>query len=206
MHPSLVERAQLCDLFDELGPDAPTLCEGWRTTELAAHLWTREHRIDAGPGLLGRGPFAGYTARLEAKTARRVPRVIHRALSLPHWTMAKNVLGTDLQTCSNDPTTGFYRDGCCNTGGDDVGVHTVCAVVTDEFLEFSKAAGNDLSTPMPQFGFPGLRDGDQWCLCAPRWQEAFEAGKAPRVVLEATHIQTLEWCTLDDLKAHAVEA
>jgi len=119
--------------------------------------------------------------------------------------MAKNVLGTDLQPCSLDPLTGFYRDGCCNTGGDDAGVHTVCAVVTDEFLEFSKAAGNDLSTPMPQYGFPGLRDGDRWCLCAPRWQEAFEAGKAPRVVLEATHVQTLEWCRLDDLKAHAVD-
>jgi uncharacterized protein (DUF2237 family) len=119
--------------------------------------------------------------------------------------MAKNVLGTDLQSCSTDPMTGFYRDGCCNTGGDDAGVHTVCAVVTDEFLEFSKAAGNDLSTPMPQFGFPGLRDGDQWCLCAPRWQEAFEAEAAPRVVLEATHVQTLEWCTLADLKAHAIE-
>lgn len=118
--------------------------------------------------------------------------------------MAKNVLGTDLQSCSTDPMTGFYRDGCCNTGGDDAGVHTVCAVVTDEFLEFSKAAGNDLSTPMPQFGFPGLRDGDQWCLCAPRWQEAFEAGAAPKVVLEATHVQTLEWCTLSDLEAHAV--
>jgi len=119
--------------------------------------------------------------------------------------MAKNVLGTDLQPCSLDPLTGFYRDGCCNTGGDDAGVHTVCAVVTDEFLEFSKAAGNDLSTPMPQYGFHGLRDGDRWCLCAPRWQEAFEAGKAPRVVLEATHVQTLEWCRLDDLKAHAVD-
>lgn len=119
--------------------------------------------------------------------------------------MAKNVLGTDLQPCSLDPLTGFYRDGCCNTGGDDAGVHTVCAIVTDEFLAFSKAAGNDLSTPMPQYGFPGLRDGDQWCLCAPRWQEAFEAGMAPRVVLAATHIQTLEWCGLDDLKAHAVD-
>ena len=117
--------------------------------------------------------------------------------------MAKNVLGTDLQPCSTDPMTGFYRDGCCNTGGDDVGVHTVCAVMTDEFLEFSKSAGNDLSTPMPQYGFPGLKDGDQWCLCAPRWQEAFEAGSAPQVVLEATHVQTLEWCRLDDLRAHA---
>lgn len=119
--------------------------------------------------------------------------------------MAKNVLGTELQSCSTDPVTGFYRDGCCNTGGDDVGVHTVCAVVTDEFLDFSREQGNDLSTPMPQFGFAGLHDGDQWCLCAPRWQEALEAGKAPKVVLEATHILTLEWCQLDDLRSHAVE-
>lgn len=120
--------------------------------------------------------------------------------------MASNVLGTDLQDCSLDPLTGFYRDGCCNTGAGDVGVHTVCAVMTDEFLAFSKAAGNDLSTPMPEFGFDGLVAGDQWCLCAPRWQEAFEAGSAPRVVLEATHIQTLEWCSLADLRAHAVDA
>lgn len=119
--------------------------------------------------------------------------------------MAKNVLGTELEPCSTDPMTGFYRDGCCNTGGDDVGVHTVCAVVTDEFLEFSKAQGNDLSTPMPQFGFAGLQDGDQWCLCAPRWQEAHDAGKAPRVVLEATHIQSLEWCDLEALRRHAVD-
>ena len=130
---------------------------------------------------------------------RRVPDPVARQTAA----MAKNVLGTELLSCSTDPLTGFYRDGCCNTGGDDVGVHTVCAVMTDEFLEFSRAMGNDLSTPMPQFGFAGLRDGDRWCLCAPRWQEAFEAGRAPRVVLEATHVQTLEWCRLDDLKSHA---
>lgn len=116
--------------------------------------------------------------------------------------MAKNVLGTDLQTCSTDPMTGYYREGCCNTGTGDLGVHTVCAVVTDEFLAFSKSCGNDLSTPMPQYGFVGLRDGDSWCLCAPRWQEAFEAGAAPQVKLESTHILTLEWCRLEDLKAH----
>lgn len=120
--------------------------------------------------------------------------------------MAKNVLGTDLLDCSRDPLTGFYRDGCCQTGGDDVGVHTVCAVMTDDFLEFSKAAGNDLSTPNRAFGFPGLKSGDQWCLCAPRWQEAFQAGRAPRVVLAATHVQTLEWCSLSDLVSHAVDA
>jgi hypothetical protein len=120
--------------------------------------------------------------------------------------MAQNVIGGELELCSFDPLTGFYRDGCCNTGGDDDGVHTVCAVMTAEFLAFSAAAGNDLSTPRPEFGFPGLRPGDQWCLCAPRWQEAFEAGQAPQVVLAATHIQTLEWCRLDDLLAHAVDA
>ncbi len=128
-----------------------------------------------------------------------------RGVTIDHTgAMATNVLGSDLEPCSTDPMTGFYRDGCCTTGGDDVGVHTVCAVVTDEFLEFSAAQGNDLSTPIPEFGFPGLRAGDQWCLCAPRWQEALEAGKAPQVVLESTHIQTLEWCTLEDLQTHAV--
>ncbi|MGD0083957.1 MAG: DUF2237 domain-containing protein [Acidimicrobiales bacterium] len=118
--------------------------------------------------------------------------------------MALNVLGTELEPCNFDPLTGFYRDGCCNTGGEDVGVHTVCALMTAEFLEFSKAAGNDLSTPRPEWGFAGLKPGDRWCLCAPRWQEALEAGAAPRVVLEATHRATLEWASLDDLKAHAV--
>jgi uncharacterized protein (DUF2237 family) len=99
--------------------------------------------------------------------------------------------------------TGFYRNGLCETGGDDHGVHTVCAVVTDDFLAFSKQAGNDLSTPMPQYGFPGLREGDKWCLCAPRWQEALEAGKAPRVDLAATHMRSLEFVSLADLEQHA---
>jgi len=116
--------------------------------------------------------------------------------------MAKNVLGTELQPCSLDPLTGFYRDGCCNTGADDAGVHAVCARVTAEFLEFSKAAGNDLSTPQP--GFPGLRPGDQWCLCAARWAEALAAGAAPPVVLESTHACVLEWVSLDELRAHAI--
>ncbi len=120
--------------------------------------------------------------------------------------MARNVLGGELQECGRDPLTGFYRDGCCSTGGDDVGVHTVCARVTAEFLEFSASVGNDLSTPAPQYGFAGLEPGDRWCLCAPRWQEALEAGAAPPVVLAATHVATLEWCNLDDLKAHAVDA
>tara|TARA_B100000700_G_C14951726_1_gene811986 strand:- start:629 stop:991 length:363 start_codon:yes stop_codon:yes gene_type:complete len=117
--------------------------------------------------------------------------------------MAKNVLGTDLLDCSLDPLTGYYRNGCCDTGSGDMGVHTVCAIMTEDFLAFSKEAGNDLSTPMPQYGFEGLKPGDQWCLCAPRWQEAFLAGKAPQVKLESTHIATLEWARLDDLKEHA---
>lgn len=118
----------------------------------------------------------------------------------------RNVLGDDLQPCSFDPLTGYYRTGCCESRGDDPGMHVVCAVMTSEFLSFSKAAGNDLSTPMPQYGFPGLVDGDQWCLCASRWQEAFEAGRAPRVVLAATHVSALEFCDLAALVAHAVDA
>ena len=117
--------------------------------------------------------------------------------------MALNVLGTELASCSLDPLTGFYRDGCCNSGGDDPGVHAVCVVTTTEFLEFSAQAGNDLSTPMPHYGFPGLTAGDHWCLCASRWVEAFDAGMAPKVVLEATHARVLEWATLDDLRAHS---
>jgi uncharacterized protein (DUF2237 family) len=116
--------------------------------------------------------------------------------------MSRNVLGGELETCSLDPLTGFYRTGCCDTGGDDLGVHAVCAEVTEEFLVFSKAQGNDLSTPQP--GFAGLVPGDRWCLCAPRWQEALDAGVAPPVVLEATHLQALEWVSLDDLRRHAV--
>lgn len=118
--------------------------------------------------------------------------------------MAKNVLGGELLPCSYEPLTGYYRDGCCNTGGDDYGVHTVCAVMTAEFLEFSKAAGNDLSTPMLQYGFAGLQPGDRWCLCASRWAEAFEADAAPQVVLEATHFATLDFVSLRDLQRHAV--
>ena len=113
---------------------------------------------------------------------------------------AKNVLGGPLQTCSTKPLTGFYRDGCCSTGAEDAGVHVVCAEMTVEFLAFSRAAGNDLSTPMP--GFPGLQPGDRWCLCASRWQEAFEAGVAPPVHLEATALPALEWCSLEALRAH----
>jgi uncharacterized protein (DUF2237 family) len=117
--------------------------------------------------------------------------------------MALNVLGEDLELCSAEPLTGFYRDGCCNTGADDVGVHVVCAQMTDEFLEFSKAAGNDLSTPQPEAGFPGLTAGDRWCLCASRWKEAFDADVAPPVVLAATHASVLEWVELGELRQHA---
>ena len=120
--------------------------------------------------------------------------------------VAKNVLGNDLETCSTNPITGFYRDGCCNTGQDDHGLHLVCAVMTDDFLAFSKSVGNDLSTPIPAFGFGGLKHGDHWCLCVTRWKEALDAGCAPQVVLAATHISALEFVTLDDLKAHAVDA
>ena len=116
-----------------------------------------------------------------------------------------NVLGGELEPCSVDPLTGFYRDGTCRTGGQDVGVHAVCAVMTEEFLAFSAAAGNDLSTPRPEWGFPGLVPGDRWCLCAARWEEALEAGKAPPVVLAATHALALEFSTLADLRAHSVD-
>ena len=117
---------------------------------------------------------------------------------------AKNVLNTDLQTCSLSPRTGFYRDGCCNTGAEDHGLHLVCTEVTEEFLEFSKARGNDLSTPNPLYDFPGLKEGDRWCLCVLRWKEALEAGMAPRVVLEATHISTIEFVELEQLQEYAV--
>jgi uncharacterized protein len=117
-----------------------------------------------------------------------------------------NVLGGPLEACGYDPVTGFWRDGSCRTGGQDVGVHAVCAVMTEEFLAYSSSVGNDLSTPRPEFDFPGLRPGDRWCLCAARWQQALEAGFAPPVVLEATHALALEFSSLDDLRAYAVEA
>jgi uncharacterized protein len=119
-------------------------------------------------------------------------------------TEAKNVLGTNLESCCNSPITGYYRDGFCNTGGQDFGMHVVCAQVTPEFLEFTKSQGNDLSTPVPNFNFPGLKPGDRWCLCAARWQEAFEAGFAPPVVLAATHARALEACNLEDLQKNAL--
>lgn len=118
---------------------------------------------------------------------------------------ARNVLGGKLETCSLKPLTGYMRDGCCNTMDEDVGVHTVCVRVTAEFLAFSRARGNDLSTPAPQYDFPGLKPGDRWCLCAARWKEALIAGSAPDVVLAATHEKTLEFVTLAQLKAHAAK-
>ena len=117
----------------------------------------------------------------------------------------KNVLDTELQDCGIDPMTGFYRDGCCNTGPGDVGTHTVCAIMTDEFLEYSKSKGNDLITPRPEFDFPGLKAGDAWCLCALRWEEARQAGCAPRVKLTSTNIKTLEMVEFEDLKAHQID-
>ena len=117
---------------------------------------------------------------------------------------AKNVLGTELRTCGLDPLTGFYRDGCCNTGPQDRGVHTVCAQVTAEFLAYSKAQGNDLSTPRPEYRFPGLKPGDRWCLCAMRWREADEAGAAPPVVLAATHEKALGVIDRAALEAAAI--
>ncbi|MEZ4719922.1 MAG: DUF2237 domain-containing protein [Caldilineaceae bacterium] len=120
--------------------------------------------------------------------------------------MPNNVLGTELEPCSDEPLTGFYRDGCCRTGADDAGLHVVCARMTAEFLEFSRTRGNDLITPRPEFLFPGLQPGDQWCLCAARWQEALDAGVAPPVVLESTHISALEFVQLDDLMRHAADS
>jgi uncharacterized protein (DUF2237 family) len=118
---------------------------------------------------------------------------------------SRNVFGGELETCSLKPMTGFFRNGCCDTSVEDAGSHTICVVMTEEFLQFSKGCGNDLSTPVPGFGFPGLKPGDRWCLCAPRWQEAFEANRAPHVVLRATHEGALQFCSLADLKNRAID-
>ena len=112
----------------------------------------------------------------------------------------KNVLGTDLQIAGTNPLTGYYRDGFCSTGESDRGVHVIAATLTDEFLEFTKSQGNDLTTPSPQYNFPGLKAGDNWCLCALRWKESFDAGVAPPVILEATHEKALEFATIEELK------
>lgn len=117
----------------------------------------------------------------------------------------KNVFGDPISSCSEAPVTGFYRNGCCDTGPEDVGSHTICAVLTDEFLAYSKSVGNDLSTPIPSYGFPGLKAGDRWCLCAARWKQALEADAAPRVVLSATNEAALEVVSLEDLKRYAID-
>ena len=120
-----------------------------------------------------------------------------------HYPKPKNVLGTELKLCCSSPMTGFYRDGYCRTGADDTGRHTVCVIATDEFLEYSRSVGNDLSTPMPQYDFPGVKAGDKWCLCVNRWQEALKDDMAPLVDLEATHESALKVVRLEDLKEHA---
>ena len=119
--------------------------------------------------------------------------------------MPKNVLGTDLEPCSFEPLTGFHRTGFCEMGREDTGLHCVCCVMTDAFLAFSHSQGNDLVTAVPEIAFPGLQAGDRWCVCVQRWQEAHAAGVAPPVILEATHIATLEWVELDDLRKHSIE-
>lgn len=118
---------------------------------------------------------------------------------------SKNIYGEDLEPCSDDPMTGFFRDGCCNTADEDLGMHTVCVKLTADFLHFSASRGNDLSTPRPEFNFPGLQPGDRWCLCATRWLEAHQAGMAPRVYVRSTHERTLEVVPLELLSAMAVD-
>ncbi|MCX7717624.1 MAG: DUF2237 domain-containing protein [Candidatus Sumerlaeaceae bacterium] len=125
------------------------------------------------------------------------PKTIHSA--------QRNVLGKPLEPCSFDPLTGFYRTGCCETGPDDLGAHLICTQVTEEFLEFSKRVGNDLSTPRPEFGFPGLKPGDRWCVCAARWKQALDAGVAAPVVLAATHEDALQFVTIAELIRHAID-
>jgi uncharacterized protein len=117
----------------------------------------------------------------------------------------RNVIGGSLLECSGEPLTGFFRDGCCATGPEDVGSHTVCTILTEQFLSFSRQVGNDLSTPQPQFGFPGLRPGDRWCVCAARWLEAHESGCAPPVLLAATHERALDLIEIDTLLDYAIE-
>jgi uncharacterized protein (DUF2237 family) len=138
------------------------------------------------------------------ETDRRAPRAVFaHPLRDIMAAVSKNVLGQPLHACCSDPLTGFYRDGFCRTGDEDLGRHTVCAVMTGEFLEFSRAQGNDLSTPQPAVGFPGLKPGDRWCLCASRWADALEAGSAPPIVLQATAEEALERVSFDDLFAYA---
>ena len=141
------------------------------------------------------------------RPSSRKPKIKNSKRSSKTSTMAlpKNVLGTELKSCCTAPMTGFYRDGYCRTGASDHGLHIVCTVMTAEFLEFSKSVGNDLSTPVPEWQFPGLNPGDQWCLCMLRWKEALEAGCPPKVVLESTHMSAIEFVSLDDMKANAID-
>ncbi len=134
-----------------------------------------------------------------------MPRDSERERGRGGGQQARNVLGMPLENCSTKPMTGFFRNGCCDTSPQDVGSHTVCILASAEFLDFSKSSGNDLSTPIPAYSFPGVKPGDRWCLCAPRWQEALEAGRAPRVVLRATHEGALQHCSLADLKRFAID-
>jgi uncharacterized protein len=143
----------------------------------------------------------GQPIASHASPDRRESDEPRRATSRP-----RNVLGSELQCCCLSPRTGFYRDGFCQTGPEDVGRHTVCAVVTDEFLTLSASRGNDLRTPAPAYGFPGLKQGDKWCLCVLRWKEALDEGVAPRVVLEACHENSLQHVTLEQLRTHSVTA
>lgn len=147
-----------------------------------------------------RSPLPALRESLPGGRRLAVPPPVWQTERVP-----QSVLGEELQPCSYDPLTGWFRDGCCNTDSGDFGVHTVCAVLTEEFLEFSASVGNDLSTPRPEFGFEGLHPGDRWCLCASRWAEALEAGAAPPVILEATHARTLEWIGRSDLESHRFE-
>jgi len=130
-----------------------------------------------------------------------LPQLVH--FSIEFKQMANNVFGQPLIECSVEPITGFYRDGCCNSDEEDAGVHSVCVVLTDAFLAYTKSVGNDLSTPHPEYMFPGLKAGDKWCLCASRWMQAYAAGKAPMVVLEATHERTLDFIDLKELVKYA---
>ena len=126
-------------------------------------------------------------------------------MKLPAMDTSLNVFGEPLETCSERPMTGFFRDGCCNTGQEDTGSHTVCVEATREFLEYSRFRGNDLSTPMPRYGFPGVRSGDRWCLCAARWLEAYNSGMAPKVYLKRTHQRALEIVPLELLRKFALD-
>lgn len=137
-------------------------------------------------------------------SAQQSTTTMSQSNGTPEYVKAKNVLGGKLQSCCFEPLTGYFRDGYCRTDLSDRGTHTVCAIVTKEFLEYTKSKGNDLSTPFPQFNFPGLKPGDKWCLCASRWLEAYHAGAAPKILLEATHEKTLSIVGIEILKAHSV--